>query len=371
MENDAPISPTNPPTPLSPPRLPITPPRQGNRRWLIFFLVLAALAVIALAGGAKFLIKGLGGTSHAQANGRTYEEHVIEDNDAGDKIAVIEVQGLISSYAMDGGGVNMITAIKDQLKLAGKDDAVKAVLLKVDSPGGEVLASDEIYRAIQQFQQDTEKPVIASMGSLAASGGYYVSAPCRWIVANELTITGSIGVIMQTYNYRGLMDKVGVQPMTFKSGKFKDMLSGSKLQEDILPEEKQMVQSLIEETFGKFKQIVADGREQAAKSNEGQGKKLATDWRNYADGRILSGTQALELGFVDELGDFEAAVKRAQQIAGISDANLIHYQAPVDFLSMLRLFGKTDVHSVKVDLGLDLPRLQMGRLYFLSPLGMH
>src|SRR5581483_9776541 len=137
-----------------------------------------------------------------------------------------------------------------------------------DSPGGEVLAADEISRAVSEFQDKSAKPVIVSMGSLAASGGYYVSAPCEWIVANELTITGSIGVIMHGYNYRGLLDKIGVRPEVFKSGKYKDMLSGSKSPEEITPEEKQMVQALINETYGKFKSVVAEGRQAAYQSNK-------------------------------------------------------------------------------------------------------
>ena len=140
-----------------------------------------------------------------------------------------DVDGIITSRAIDQSGYSMVEVIKAQLKRAEEDDKVKAVILKVDSPGGEVLASDEIARAISEFQTKPHgKPVVCSMGSLAASGGYYVSAPCRWIVANDLTITGSIGVILSTWNYRGLMDKVGLRPETFKSGKYKDMLSGSR-----------------------------------------------------------------------------------------------------------------------------------------------
>src|SRR4029077_19925381 len=122
-----------------------------------------------------------------------------------------------------------------------------------DSPGGEVLASDEISQAIKDFQdgkkgrgQDQEKvqgkPGIVSMGNLAASGGYYISAPCRWIVANKMTITGSIGVIMHGWNYRGLMDKVGIAPMTYKSGLYKDMLSGERATNEIPAGEHAMVQ---------------------------------------------------------------------------------------------------------------------------------
>ena len=135
----------------------------------------------------------------------------------------------------------MVDYVKAQLRLAGEDHRVQAVILKVDSPGGEVMASDDLNRAITEFQDDYDKPVIASMGGVAASGGYYAAVACRWVVANELTITGSIGVILQSYNYRGLMDKVGVSPLVFKSGRFKDMLSGDKREEDILPEEKRIL----------------------------------------------------------------------------------------------------------------------------------
>src|SRR6185369_10962649 len=161
----------------------------------------------------------------------------------------------------------------------------------------------------------SRKPVIAAMGSLAASGGYYVSAPCQWIVANEMTITGSIGVIMHGYNFRGLMDKVGVRPETFKSGKFKDMLSPDKREEDITQEERDMIQAMVNETFGKFKSIVAEGRGKAAKRNTGlaeTGRALDDNWQRFADGRILSGKEALQYGFVDELGNFDVAVARAR-----------------------------------------------------------
>jgi len=213
--------------------------------------------------------------------------------------------------------------------------------------------------------------VIASMGSLAASGGYYVCAPCQWIVANELTITGSIGVIMSTWNYRGLMNKVGLLPFTFKSGKFKDMLSGSREPEEITAAEKQMLQALIDDTYEKFKSVVAEGRRFAHDKNQSEGKTLARDWEDYADGRVLSGKEAHQLGFVDELGDFHAAAERAKEIAGVSDANLIEYQVRYDLSDFFRMFGQSDGHGVKVDLGVELPKLEAGRLYFLSPTYLH
>ena len=299
------------------------------------------------------------------------EEVTFENNRSKNKIAVLDITGIISAEAWDRNGNNLVDLISDQLRLAGDDDAVRAVVLRVDSPGGEVLASDEIYNAIADFQKDSNKPIVASMGGLAASGGYYVSAPCHWIVANELTITGSIGVIMHSYNYRGLMDKVGVRPEIFKSGRFKDMLSGEKNDDEILPEEKQMVQALIDESFEKFKRVVEDGRKYAHGQNGGEGRPLVDEWMDYADGRVLSGKRAFDLGFVDELGNFDTAVERAKKLAGITQANLVQYERPFDLGTLFRLLGQTESRAVKIDLGLQLPKLQVGRLYFLSPTVLH
>jgi protease-4 len=178
-------------------------------------------------------------------------------------------------------------------------------------------------------------------------------------------------VIMHGYNFRGLMDKVGVRPEVFKSGKFKDMLSFDKREEDISQEERDMVQSMVNETFDKFKSIVAEGRGNAAKKNAAEpGRTLVDNWAQYADGRILSGKEALKQGFVDELGNFDVAVERAQKIAKISDANLIQYQPVFGLGDLLGIFGKSEVHTLKIDMGLDLPNLQLGRLYFLCPLAL-
>jgi protease IV len=265
-----------------------------------------------------------------------------------------------------------VDIIEDQLKYAAEDENVKAVILKVDSPGGEVMASDDIANAIRKFQQDHKKPVIAQMGGLAASGGYYVSAPCQWIVANDLTLTGSIGVILQTFNYRGLMDKVGLTPITFKSGRFKDMLSGSKPLQDVEQAEKDMLQSMIMETYDKFKLVVANGRDRAAALNKGAGRTLVSDWATLADGRVLTGKQAFDKGFVDELGNFETAVKTAQKIANITGkARLIRYQEPFDISDFFSILGKSETKTVKVDVGFELPKLEAGRPYFLSPTVVH
>ena len=365
-----------PPPVIMPPAA--TPPSRRGRGWMIFAIILLVLLAFSVLGNFSSLLGSLfyPKAKHMRAAGPRLEEVITEDNDASDKLAIVEIDGIITSRTVDPGGHNMVDLIKAQLKRAEEDPKVRAVILKVDSPGGEVLASDDIYHAIADFQKTARKPVVASMQNLAASGGYYVSAPCQWIVANDLTITGSIGVILHAWNYRGLMDKVGLRPETYKSGKFKDMLSGERNPEEIPAEERAMVQSLIDETYDKFKSRVASGRGEAHEKNKKyptaeQGRKLVDDWEQYADGRVLSGTEAYKLGFVDQKGNFEDAVNRAKMIAGISSANLIEFQQRFDISDFFRLFGQTESKVVKLDLGVEAPKLQAGQLYFLSPVFAH
>jgi protease IV len=355
-----------------------TPPRQRSSvLWKILTVLFLALFLVTLFFNFSSVSHSVLPRSRANMDRtRNLEEVAVSSTNSDYKIAVIEVDGVISSGEVDRSGEDLVEFVKDQLRMAEHDSEVKAVILKVNSPGGEVLASDDINKAITKFQEDTHRPVVAAMGTLAASGGYYISVPCRWIVANELTITGSIGVIMHGYNYRELMDKVGIHPQVFKSGRFKDMLSGDREEKNLTPEEQrnrdqedQMVQSLIDETFHRFKEVVKTGRARAADENKPEGKALVEDWQDYADGRVLSGKQALNFGFVDELGDFDTAVKRAEKLANISSANIVQYRMPMDLGSMLfRLFGKTDAPAIKVDLGVELPKLEAGRMYFMAPM---
>jgi len=371
------------PTAANPPPLRPTPARAGRSRfWMVLALVLVALLGVSLLFNFFSLLGGLAG-GPARAGNPRLDEVVLESNQSRDKIAVIPIEGIIMSAGIASGRRDMVKLVEDQFGMAAEDDAVKAVLLRIDSPGGEVLASDDIARAITAFQKTSRKPVIAAMSSIAASGGYYVAAPCRWIVANELTITGSIGVIMNGLNYRGLMDKVGLRPQVFKSGRFKDMLSGSRDLANLTPEEKEivaeetrMLNTLIGQTYGRFKQVVQTGRTTAADANrnntggtEDKGRALIAKWADYADGRIFSGKDAYEMGFVDEVGTGNDAVKRVLKLAGIRNANLVTYRPPIDLAELLglRLFGKSEAATLKIDLGFDAPRLKAGHLYFLSP----
>jgi protease-4 len=151
----------------------------------------------------------------------------------------------------------------------------------------------------------------------------------------------------------------------------RDLDNLTKTEKENLKAEEAMINDLIKQTYEKFKGVVAEGRELANTKNGKQGVKLSSDWEDYADGRVLTGTEAFKLGFVDELGDFEVAVKRAKKIAGISDANVVQFQQRIDFSDLFRLFGKSDAKVMKVDLGLEMPKLEAGHLYFLSPTLLH
>jgi protease-4 len=372
METNLPPNDSSAPPPLSTPP-PIAPSRfagspqssKKGRGWMVVALILLVLLGVSALLNVTHFVNSFTNVGYEHSSGPRLEEVTLEDNDAHDKIAVIRVDGVIAGA--DENGYDLVETIQAQLKRANDDKKVQAVVLKVNSPGGEVLASDEIYRLIADFQKDDGKPVVCSMGSLAASGGYYISAPCRWIVANELTITGSIGVIMHGFNYRGLMDKVGLRREVYKSGKFKDMLSPDRSDTEIPPEERAMVQNLIDETYGKFKSVVAEGRAAAHKLNGTNGVALAADWEQFADGRVVSGKEALRLGLVDELGNFDTAVEAALDFAGLDKANLVEYQPKHDLADLFRMFGKTDARALKVDLGVELPKVHAGYLYFLAP----
>jgi protease IV len=240
--------------------------------------------------------------------------------------------------------------LRAALQQAREDHRVKAIVLEIDSPGGEVTASDEIYSAVVKTR--ARKPVVVYMDSLAASGGYYVSCGGKFLMANETTITGSIGVIIQTLNYEQLFNKVGLASVVFKSGKFKDMLNGAR---PITPEERELVQNFIMKTYEKFLGVVAKER------------KLPADLlRNtIADGRILSGKEAFENKLIDGLGELDDAFSKAKELGNAPDARVVKYGPPFSLGRFLRIFGGSDS---KIELQLPrqlVPQLESGRAYFL------
>ena len=279
-------------------------------------------------------------------------EVVVEEGLAdGGKIAVIPVQGVIYTDDTTEWGTSMVDDIKGALRTALDDDEVRAVVLAVDSPGGEVTASDILYHEVTKLQK--KKPVVVAMSSLAASGAYYIACAADWIVANETTFTGSIGVIIQSLNYEGLFDKVGLDAVVFKSGKFKDMLSGSRT---MTPEESAYVEGMVKQVYERFLGIVAFSRGLDA-------DKLRD---NFADGRILTGRDAKEAGLVDQLGYLEDAYDKARSLAEAPDAGVIRYESGLNFQRLLRLMGAGMQSKVEVQLAPGPKfRLQPGRAYLL------
>ena len=207
-----------------------------------------------------------------------------------DKVGVVSVNGIISD-SME---------ITDQLDEFGRDDSIVAVVLRIDSPGGGVAASQEIYDAVIELKK--KKKVVASMGSVAASGGLLIACAADKIVANAGTITGSISAIMQFANFEELLKKIGLKSSVVKSGKYKDI--GSPLR-DMTPDERKIIQDLIDDIYNQFVEVIVRDR-----------KLSRNQVVAIADGRVFSGRQAKEYGLVDHLGDMRSAARLASQLAG-------------------------------------------------------
>lgn len=230
------------------------------------------------------------------------------------RIGVIHVEGLITGSSSSGGFMGVSAAapsLMKQLKEAREDKGIKAVLIRINSPGGSAAASQEIGQEIDKIRKEGKK-VVASMGDVAASGGYWIAAKADRIIADPATMTGSIGVIMETENMQELFDKIGISPQTIKSGPFKDMGSPSRPMTD---EERNILQSMVDDIYQQFVDVVAEGRKMD------RDKVL-----ELADGRIFTGRQAKEKGLVDELGNYYDAVDLTAELAGIKgEPVLIEY----------------------------------------------
>src|SRR6478752_7258540 len=268
-----------------------------------------------------------------------------------DKIAVITMRGLISTSIPGNVSDSMVDDMRAALQQAREDSRVKAIVLEVDSPGGEVTASDAIYNALVKTR--AKKPVVVYMDSLAASGGYYVSCGGKFLMANETTITGSIGVIIQTLNYEQLFNKIGLASVVFKSGKFKDMLNGAR---PMTPEEREYVQNFVMKTYDKFLGIVAKERNLPADGLR----------NSIADGRIFSGKEALENKLIDGVGQIEDAYAKAKQLGGAPEATVVRYAPPFTLGRFLRALGETNQSKLQIELPKQLlPQLESVRAYFL------
>ena len=351
---------------------PPPPRRKGNGcLWFVVVVLLLLLAgsvffnvMLGASAGIKFSsmsdlsqVDGLGTGVKTRHKFDEILEQPGKDKST-DRIVRIDLEGIITSGSMGEGmfsdNLPMVDKIKRSLEQAVKDDRVKAIVLRVNSPGGEVTASDIMYAAVRDAAKT--KPVVVYMDSVAASGGYYISCGATKIVASQTTLTGSIGVIMESLSYHGLFDKVGLGMNTFTSGPFKDSLNGARpMRED----EKAYIQGLVNGMYDRFLTVVAEGRHLPKDG-------LRT---GIADGRVVSGADALKEKLVDQLGYVEDAYKLARELGGAPDAMVVKYGRNFGFFD---LFGGGDAEThakTSVELQIPgasmMPKLLPGQMYYL------
>ncbi|MCM3637138.1 signal peptide peptidase SppA [Sporosarcina luteola] len=296
------------------------------KRW-IAIIVAAVLIFISIGiNSLSYLFtRDFSSFMEEMAAGSTgYSEVVIEQGKGRDRIAVLTLDGVIqdvgsSLFASEGYNHQMFMS---QLHEILNDQTIKGIVLSVNTPGGGVVESSDIYDAIKAIQIEREIPVYVAMGGLAASGGYYVSAPAEKIFVHPETITGSIGVIMESVNYAKLAEKYGIDFNTIKTGPYKDIMSGSR---EMTEEEHNMLQEMINDSYERFVAIVAEGRNMSTE----QVKKVA-------DGRIMNGRQAIDSGLADDFGKMGDAIDALKTDYELENATVFEY-APMD--SFGSLFG--------------------------------
>ncbi len=239
-----------------------------------------------------------------------------------DQVAIVDVSGMLLNGRRPGlirEGDHPVSDFQETLVAVRDDRRVKAVILRINSPGGTVTASDVMYREVLRFRQESGKPVVALLMDVAASGGYYVACGADRIVAYPTSITGSIGVIVQTISVKPALSRIGVQTDAIVSGPNKD--AGSPLSV-MTPDQRQTLEALVVEFYDQFKTVVHAARPQIAES----------DWSAVTDGRVLSGADAAKLGLVDAAGDLYDALDAANELAGIEAASLVIYHRPLRYV---------------------------------------
>jgi protease-4 len=309
--------------------------------WRIFLNILLALSIL----GNVLLFLAVMGMGLAMVVGTNkslkdqYVENVLVDGPHNTKVAVINLFGVIEGENSD--------QIRAQTENAADDKAVKAIILRIDSPGGTVSASDQIHYYISKLRSDTGKPVVAFMQSIAASGGYYSAVSCDHIIAEPTTITGSIGVIMNHIVIKDLLEqKLGVQSETLKSGDKKDWPS---MFSQMTDEQKVYLNTkLISPAYERFLKLVSEGRKEVITPEQ---------VRLLADGSIYNADEALEKGLIDEIGYFDDAVAATEKLAGISGARVVEYERPLSWLSSLGAQNKIPMLNASTLEKLTAPKL--------------
>jgi protease-4 len=309
---------------------PIIQPKKKGSGWRIFLGIMLALSVIVncllffmLIGAFMFFAAG-------QQDDLT--EEVVREGPMGTKIAIVTVQGVIYDEQAE--------SVYKQLQAARDDRRVKAVIVQVNSPGGTISASDQIHQEIRNFREITNKPTIAFMQGVAASGGYYTSVACEKIIAEPTTITGSIGVISSYLVVQELLeDKLGIEPVTIKSGPKKDWPSSFRSPTE---EEIQYIQDkLIKPALARFVEIVAEGRKASL---------TLPDVNRLADGSIFGAQEALDEKLIDKIGYLDEAVDLAKSLARINNARVVRYRKPFSFSDILGYQAKNKLKLNKATL---------------------
>ncbi|MFH1227721.1 MAG: signal peptide peptidase SppA [Planctomycetota bacterium] len=304
-----------------------TEPRKGRSAGFWVSIILGILLVFSVMVNFILLIAlAAKGGNIGQFSKRDFDETFVQGtSSAGQKILYITVAGPIirdMSTSIFGQKSDPVTMVAESLEMAKKNYDIKAIILEVNSPGGGITESDQIYNDLMRFKKARpEVKIVTSMDSVAASGGYYISMASDRIVARPTTITGSIGVIMGMLNIEELFKKIGVTQIIFKSGAKKDMFSSTR---EMSEEEEEIAQALITEMYDRFVNIVVSGRKNLDK------EKIL----KLADGRIYTGQQALENGLIDELGDFNDAFEITKKLAGLTDARVVRYKKRWSFGEM-------------------------------------
>jgi protease IV len=278
-------------------------------------LGLALASVLVLAGCSLV-------TLDLQPKVKPLEEETVEGSGPS-KILLLDLSGVLSedvpsfSIGTPPPRVPLLARVREELQKAEKDDRVRALIVRINSPGGTITASDVLYHELLAFKERRRVPVIAAIMDVGASGGYYAALAADTIVANPTTVTGSIGVVMVTVNAQGLLEKIGVAPLAIKSGPMKD--AGSPFR-SLTESERAVFQSIIDEMYGRFVGLIVKAR------------KMPEDRvRAAADGRVYTAEQALRLGLVDRIGYLEDVVALAKERAGLTDARVVMYHRPKEY----------------------------------------
>jgi protease-4 len=290
---------------------------------------------------------------------RQLEETRIQ-KDAGlfvfDKIAIIDVDGVLANRHTGGllrSGENPVSLFIEKLDKAAADRSVKAVVLRLNSPGGTVAASDIMYHHLRRFREQTGKPVIACVLGIGCSGAYYIACGCDGIVAQPSSVVGNIGTIFQTFSVAGTMEKIGVQAVTIKSGELKDMASPL---HDLNDEERKVLEGIIEHHSEQFFEVVRKGRKTIDE------KKMA----ELSDGRVFTAEQALQQGLIDKVGYLDDGIEWAKEIAGVKKTQVVIYHRPSNYIPNAYSSATANADGIGPLVNLELPDwLNAGGAQFL------